>query len=99
KNNTLKYSPVHGNGGTPILVDNALIFSCDGSDNRFVVALDKNSGKELWRKSRPVKADRGFSFSTPLAITVAGKTQVVSPGSDVGTAHDPKTGDEIWRAR
>src|SRR5712691_4163525 len=44
-NRTLKYEPVHGNGGSPILVDDLLIFSCDGGDIRFVVALDKSTGK------------------------------------------------------
>lgn len=99
KNNTITYAPVHGNGGTPALVGDSLIFSCDGSDKRFVVALDKDSGKVIWKKDRPGRPAKGFSFSTPLAIEVNGRTQVVSPGSDVVTAHDPKTGEEIWRVR
>src|SRR5262249_1399634 len=32
KNTSLSYEPVHGNGGTPILVDDKLIFSGDGYD-------------------------------------------------------------------
>src|SRR5262249_17829432 len=52
RNTSLKYAPVHGNGGSPVLVDNALIFSCDGSNKRFVAALDRDAGKLLWRTER-----------------------------------------------
>ena len=48
----IDYAPVHGNGGSPVLVDGLLIFSCDGADEPFVVALDANTGKESWRFSR-----------------------------------------------
>ncbi len=36
----LSYSPVHGNGGSPIRVDDLLVFSVDGGDRQFIVALD-----------------------------------------------------------
>jgi outer membrane protein assembly factor BamB len=80
-------------------VDDALVVSCDGQDERYVVALDKGTGKQKWKTERPVNAERGFSFGTPLAITVKGKKQVVSPGSDCVCAYDPATGKEIWTVR
>jgi outer membrane protein assembly factor BamB len=95
----VRYAPVHGNGGTPILVDDKLIFSCDGSDKQIVVALDKATGKLVWQTDRRSQADKRFSFSTPLLITVNGRQQVISPASDVVGAYDPKTGEEIWRVR
>jgi outer membrane protein assembly factor BamB len=97
KNNSLEYAPVHGNGGTPILVDKALIFSCDGSDKQFVVALDRDDGQVLWKTDRDANPVKGFSFSTPLLITVAGQKQVISPGSEMVGGYDPATGQEIWR--
>src|SRR6516165_12746350 len=48
----LKYNPVHGNGGTPILVDDKLIFNCDGGDQCFVAALYRKSGKLAWKTER-----------------------------------------------
>lgn len=99
RNSSIKYQPVHGNGGTPILVDDALIFSCDGGDQRFVVALDRKNGEVLWKVDRPGSPVKKFSFSTPLLITVNGVRQVISPASDVVSAYDPKTGREIWRVR
>ena len=95
----LGYSPVHGNGGSPALVGDRLIFSCDGAENPFVVALDAKSGKKLWQTVRDTPAKRKFSFSTPLAIEVDGRSQVISPGSGAVCAYDPADGRELWRAR
>jgi outer membrane protein assembly factor BamB len=99
RNTGLRYAPVHGSGGSPILVDDLLVFSCDGGDQAFVVALDRDTGKVRWKTDRSVDAGRKFSFSTPLVITVKGQKQVVSPGSDAVCAYDPGTGREIWRVR
>lgn len=96
---SLKYPPVHGNGGTPILVGNALIFSCDGGQEPFLVALDRDQGKILWKVPRESDATKKFSFSTPTLITVQGQPQVISPGSNVVSALDPRDGREIWRVR
>lgn len=96
---SLSYPPVHGSGGSPVLAGNALIFSCDGGSDPFVVALDKSTGKVLWKIKRDTAAKKTFSFSTPLLITVNGQPQVISAGSGVVCALDPKTGREIWRAR
>ncbi len=99
RNDTLAYPPVHGGGCSPILADDALIFSCDGASDPFVVALDKHSGKVFWKVNRETDAKKTFSFCTPLLITVNGQKQVISPGSNVVCSYDPKTGREIWRVR
>jgi outer membrane protein assembly factor BamB len=99
RNQSLKYSPVHGSGGSPIVVDDKLIFSCDGASEPFVVALHKLTGQIAWKAPRRTQAQRKFSFSTPLAITVGGQRQVISPGSGAVCAYDPRDGRELWRAR
>src|SRR5215472_8595628 len=73
RNTSLTYEPVHGNGGSPALVDGALVFNCDGNDRQFVAALDAGTGKLLWKTDRNAHASRGFSFCTPLVITVNGR--------------------------
>jgi outer membrane protein assembly factor BamB len=99
KKSDLKYAPVHGNGGSPILAGDALVFSIDGSDLQIVIALNKATGKELWRTERKQTVSNKFSFSTPLLIEVDGKQQIISPGSGAVMAYDPKNGKEIWRVR
>lgn len=99
RNNEFNYPPVHGNGGSPAIAGKALVFSCDGASDPFIVALDKQTGKTLWKVPRVTDAKRTFSFSTPLVITVKGQTQIISPGSSVVCALDPKDGRELWRVR
>lgn len=93
----LAYSPVHGNGGSPIVVDDLLIFSCDGGSDPFIVALNKFNGELRWRVPRATPAKKPFSFSTPALIRVDGRTQLISPGSGLVSALDPANGAEIWR--
>ncbi len=98
-NTELHYQPQHGNGGSPILVDDLIVFSVDGNDMQCVVALDRATGKVRWKTDRQSKAPKKFSFHTPLLIEVGGRREIISSGSNVVAAYDPKTGAEIWRFR
>ena len=89
------YESQHGNGGSPTLYKDLLIFSCDGSDTAFVVALDKQTGAERWKTHRRTPADQ--AYSTPLVIRVGDRDQLVSVGAFRAAAYDPDTGREIWR--
>ncbi len=91
-----------GPGSSPILFENLLILDFDGFDYQYVVALDKRTGKTVWKKDRTLDygttdGDMKKSFSTPLVIEAAGRLQMISPCSKGAYAYDPRTGDEIWR--
>ncbi|MEI6350951.1 MAG: PQQ-binding-like beta-propeller repeat protein [Verrucomicrobiota bacterium] len=89
----------NGPGGTPVLWKNHLIFSCDGTDVRFVIALDKHSGKTVWKTDRSYKGDKPPNmpaYGTPLVANVNGMDQVVAPGTNRVAAYDPDTGKELW---
>jgi outer membrane protein assembly factor BamB len=98
-NRDLFFKPAHGNGGTPILVDNKLIFTCDGDKEPKIVALDADNGTLVWKAPRPISAKKTFSFCTPTVIEVQGKKQIIAPGSDCVLALDPATGGTIWDVR
>lgn len=97
ENRDLTFPPVHGNGGSAVLVDGRLIFTCDGAEEPYIAALESDTGKLAWKTPRPVDAPRKFSFATPTVIEVAGQTQVICPGSDCVLALDPKDGTIIWQ--
>lgn len=99
RNTSFDYPSKHGNGSSPVLVDNALIFNCDGRADPFVVALDKTTGQVLWKTPRATTARRKYSFSTPLAYVSNGQKRIISPGSGVAMVLNPATGDELWRVR
>ncbi len=90
----LRYESQHGNGGSPVLYGDLLILSCDGSDTAFVVALDKRTGKVVWKTPRRQPADQ--AYSTPLVIRVGDRDEVVSVGAYRAAAYDPLSGREIW---
>jgi outer membrane protein assembly factor BamB len=99
ENTEIKYGPTHGNGGSPALSGDTLVICCDGHDEQFVVGLDRKTGKVRWKTPRDTEPTKGFSFSTPLIITINGQPQAVCPGSDAVFAYEPATGKEIWRVR
>jgi outer membrane protein assembly factor BamB len=91
----LPYESQHGNGGSPALYRDLLIFSGDGSDNAFVAALDTRTGKVRWRTSRREPFDQ--AYTTPLVIATNGRDQLVSVGAFRASSYDPLTGKELWR--
>lgn len=91
----LPYQSQHGTGGSPELAGDLLIVNCDGFDESFVVAIDTRTGKTRWRTDR--RQPYSQAYSTPLAIRVGDRDQVISPGAANAFAYEPQTGKEIWR--
>lgn len=90
-----EYQSQHGAGGSPVVYGDLLIFSCDGSDAAFVIALDTHTGKTKWRTNRRFPADQ--AYTTPLVIRVGERDQLISVGAYRAAAYDPLNGKEIWR--
>lgn len=97
KNTDLSYPPVHGNGGSPVITNDKIVFSRDGGNISQVTALDSKTGRLAWECERNVSASKSFSFCTPLLIRHQGRAQLVIPGSDVVQSLDPDSGKEWWR--
>ncbi len=85
----VKYAPLHGNGGSPVLVDSELVFNCDGLDNPFVTALDAKTGNVKWKTPRDTSAKKKFSFATPLVVGHGASKQVISAGSGFVAGYAP----------
>jgi outer membrane protein assembly factor BamB len=94
---TLPYESQHGAGGSPIVYQDRLIFSSDGHDTAFLIALDVKTGKVRWKTHRRSPFDQ--AYTTPLAIRVGDRDQIVSVGAHRAAAYDPDTGREIWRVQ
>lgn len=52
KNDSLAYRPVHGNGGSPVVVAGKVIFSRDGAETGEITALDASTGELAWQTPR-----------------------------------------------
>ena len=102
-NTELTLTHKEGAGSSPILHGGLFILCCDGTDVQYMVALDKNTGRIVWKTQRSAAAvledkrpDLRKAFCTPQVIHVAGKEQLISVGAFRAYAYEPKTGKEIW---
>ena len=79
--------PVRGGGRT------------DGPNDSYLLALDPQTGKEIWKHIRPCEAvaESREAFTTPIPYMHAGRTELLVAGGDCISGHDPKTGAELWR--
>lgn len=70
-----------------------------GKNDSYLLALDPDTGKELWRKSRPseAQAESLEAFTTPVPYMHGGRKQILIAGGDALTGHDPENGTELWR--
>jgi outer membrane protein assembly factor BamB len=91
----LAYESQHGNGGSPAIAGNLLIINCDGFDDAFVVALDRATGRRVWRTGR--RDPFSQAYATPLVTRVGDRDLVISPGAFRAGAYDVSNGREIWR--
>ncbi|HKZ81804.1 MAG TPA: PQQ-binding-like beta-propeller repeat protein [Pyrinomonadaceae bacterium] len=84
-----------GTGTSPILYENIVIVQCDEENGAgsFIVALDKQTGKEVWKTPRKVQV----SWSTPILVRTAKRIELVTSGTESVVAYDPATGKELWR--
>ncbi len=85
-----------GPGTSPVLFENLVILQCDQEygEGSFIAAVDKKTGKEVWRTTR----DQRRSWATPLLIKTGQRTELVASGPNKIIAYDPATGRELWQA-
>ena len=102
-NQTLKLEHKEGPGSSPILYNGYLIVNCDGLDVQYVVALDKHTGKIVWKTPRTgeIHSNPDFrkAYSTPLIVHASGHDELVSTGAQQVMGYDPDTGAELWKVR
>jgi len=106
----LECNHFRGAGSSPVLFGELLIMNFDGSDHQFIIALDKQTGKTVWRKERSIdfkdfgpdgkpEADGDWrkAFSTPHLAVLGGQPTLISQGAKAVYAYEPRTGRECWR--
>jgi outer membrane protein assembly factor BamB len=112
KRDDLRCRHYRGASSSPVLFENLLILTFDGADVQYHAALDKPTGKTVWKTDRSVAwndenvpgqmakdGDLRKAHSTPLIVTAAGKPQMLSAGAKAAYGYDPRTGRELWRVQ
>jgi outer membrane protein assembly factor BamB len=88
------FLPVWGFAAHPLVDGEKLICLVGGSENRLVVAFDKNTGKELWTAEH---CPGDFGYSPPMIYEFGGKRQLIVWHSRAVLGLEPETGKRIWR--
>ena len=99
----LKCDHWRGPASSPILYDEKLFIAYDGFDLQYVVALDKNTGRTIWKRDRNIdygtdNGDLMKAYCTGQVIDVGGQKQLVYPSAVATIAYDPSDGKPLWTA-
>jgi outer membrane protein assembly factor BamB len=82
----------YGEGTSPVLDGNMLLIKADHEGTSFFLALNKNTGEQIWRVAR----DERTSFSVPLVVTYQNRKQIITAATKRIRAYDYETGNLIW---
>jgi outer membrane protein assembly factor BamB len=93
-----------GPGSSVMLHKTLLCFNVDGRDVQYVIALDKSTGKTVWKTNRsidytPFSTNLRKAFCTPIILDAGGRLQLFSPGAKAMISYDPQSGEELWKVR
>ena len=84
-----------GEGSSPVLYEDKIIVLWDQEGQSFIVALDKKTGKDIWKVNR----DETTTWSTPLVVEVNGRAQVITGATTLMRSYDLETGQLIWQSK
>ena len=88
-----EFISAHGYCASPVLYENLVIVNGDHDGNSYLVALDKQTGKTVWKLDREHKIR---SYVTPLIREIDGRTQMVLSGSQHILSLNPRDGSRHW---
>lgn len=97
------YESKHGYGSSPALHGSLVIVAADNKGARidrlvgssFLAAMNRETGKVVWRIKRPAVD----SYGTPVVGPVAGRDQLLLAGYESVDSYDPATGEPLWQCR
>jgi outer membrane protein assembly factor BamB len=88
----MKMRMAFGEGIGPVVSGNRLILVFDYEGDSFMVSLDKNTGKEIWRVKRAEKS----GWAAPLIVDFKGQKQIVVNGTNKVRSYNFASGKLIW---
>ena len=77
---------------SPLIDGDLLILHVGGIPGACVLALDRNTGREVW-----TALDEAVSNSSPVIVTAGGQRQLIVWTDDSVSSLDPATGALFWR--
>ena len=97
-----KFEHIWGNAAAPALYKDLVILNCGPGERTFLIALNKRTGKEVWRVDEPggkfgrAPSEWLGSWSTPIIASIKGRDEVIVSWSGAVKSYDPRTGKLLW---
>ncbi len=101
-----------GPGSSPILYQDYLVLTMDGVDVQYLIALDKETGRTVWKTERTtdwddlgpdgkpfMEGDMRKAYTTPLVVKTDDGPQMISVGAKAAYGYNPANGRELWKVR
>lgn len=101
ENRELECHHWRGPGSSPVVYGELIYLTFDGYDKQFIAALNKNTGKQVWKRDRGIdyqtdNGDRKKAYSTPQIVDAGDRKVLVSPFAMATIAYTPETGEPVW---
>ena len=91
------FNNTNGHGTSPILEGGLVILLCDQDSGSYLIAVDKETGRQRWRVERP-EITRGYA--TPAIFRPkTGAVEVIVPGAYLLVSYAVETGEKLWWVR
>ena len=85
-----------GTGSSPVIVGDLVVLNQDHDIDSFLLAVDKRTGKVIWRLARP---EFPVGYATPVIAEINGRKQIIISGSLRLASYDLASGKELWTVR
>ncbi len=100
-----KCDQIWGTAASPIIYKNLVIQNFGPGERTFLIALDKRTGKDVWKVEIPggswgkEPSSWNGSWATPVVSKIGGRDELIVPWARVLKAYDPRTGNELWSSQ
>jgi outer membrane protein assembly factor BamB len=92
-----QFSGDWGTTASPLLFGDLVVQNCDSTAKPFLLAVDKHTGKDVWKTPRPTPQKGGWS--SPILVNTGQRPEIVLNGEAFVIGYDPKSGAELWRCK
>lgn len=86
-----------GTSACPLIVGDLVIQNGDSTGKSFMIAVDKKTGKDVWKTPRPDLPKGGWS--SPVLVDAGSRKEVIINGEEFVIAYDPASGKELWKCK
>lgn len=86
-----------GTAACPVILGDVVVQNCDATANASIIAVDKRTGKDVWKTARPELPKGGWS--TPVLVDAGKRMEIVVNGETAVKAYDPGSGRMLWTCK